>query len=73
MKITRIGMDLAKQVFVVHGVDEHERSCLRKKLPPDDVRPFFAKLPPRCGNGGARLEPLLGTRALPLRRRDTPA
>ena len=46
MKITRIGLDLAKRVFVVHGVDERERACVRKKLRRDEVRAFFAKLPP---------------------------
>jgi transposase len=46
MKITRIGMDLAKQVFVVHGVDERDRPCVRKKLRRDEVRAFFAKAPP---------------------------
>ena len=46
MKITRIGLDLAKRVFVVHGVEERERACLRKKLRRDEVLSFFAKLSP---------------------------
>ena len=46
MKITRIGLDLAKRVFVVHGVDERERACLRKKLRRDEMLAFFAKLSP---------------------------
>lgn len=32
MKATRIGVDLAKRVFQVHGVDGHERPVLRRKL-----------------------------------------
>lgn len=30
MNIKRIGIDLAKQVFQVHGVDGHEKAVLRK-------------------------------------------
>ena len=32
MNIKRIGIDLAKQVFQLHGVDSHEQPVLRKKL-----------------------------------------
>ena len=32
MKITTIGIDLAKSVFQVHGVDDHGKAVLRKKL-----------------------------------------
>lgn len=32
MNITRIGLDIAKQVFQVHSVDEHEKIVLRKTL-----------------------------------------
>ena len=27
MKVTTVGLDLAKQVFSVHGVDEHGRAA----------------------------------------------
>ncbi len=27
MKITTIGIDLAKEVFQIHGVDEHGKVC----------------------------------------------
>ena len=27
MKVTTLGLDLAKQVFSVHGVDEHGRAA----------------------------------------------
>jgi len=32
MNIKRIGIDLAKQVFQVHGVDNQEKVVLRKQL-----------------------------------------
>lgn len=46
MKIMRIGMDLAKQVFQLHGVDERERVVLRRQLKRHQVLAFFAQLPP---------------------------
>lgn len=32
MKITTIGIDLAKEVFQIHGVDMHGKTVLRKRL-----------------------------------------
>ena len=32
MKITTIGIDLAKNVFQVHGVDERGKTVLKKQL-----------------------------------------
>jgi transposase len=46
MSVKTIGLDLAKNVFQVHGVDEHGRSVLRKQLRRDQVAPFFARLEP---------------------------
>ncbi len=46
MKITTIGIDLAKNVFQVHGVDEHGKAVLRKQLKRKDVVKFFANLEP---------------------------
>lgn len=46
MKITTIGIDLAKSVFQVHGVDARGKAVLRKQLKRKEVRPFFAQLPP---------------------------
>lgn len=45
MKITRVGLDIAKQVFQVHGVDEHGKARLRKQLARAKVLEFFAQLP----------------------------
>lgn len=46
MDIVRIGLDLAKTVFQVHGVGSDDRTVLRKTLRRDAVVPFFADLPP---------------------------
>jgi transposase len=46
MKITTVGIDLAKNVFQVHGVDERGKVTLRRQLKRHQVAPFFANLPP---------------------------
>jgi len=46
MKITTIGVDLAKQVFQVHGVDAHGKTVLRKQLRREQMMLFFANLAP---------------------------
>jgi transposase len=46
MKITTIGIDLAKSVFQVHGVDERGKAVLKKQLKRSQVMAFFANLPP---------------------------
>ena len=46
MKITTIGIDLAKTVFQVHGVDERGKAVLRKQLKRKDLLSFFANLEP---------------------------
>src|SRR5712672_3091358 len=46
MRIIRIGLDTAKHVFQVHGVDETETAVLRAQLRRGAVAKFFAKLPP---------------------------
>lgn len=47
MQVIRIGLDLAKYVFEVHGVDNHGKVVMRKTLRRDAVAGFFANLP-RC-------------------------
>lgn len=42
-----IGIDLAKSVFQIHGVDEKGKTCLTKRLRRNAVLGFFAKLE-RC-------------------------
>lgn len=46
MKISTVGLDIAKQVFQVHGVDQHGKVVLRKRLKRAEVKEFFANLPP---------------------------
>ena len=46
MKITTIGIDLAKAVFQVHGVDAHGKTVLKKQLKREQLPVFFAKLEP---------------------------
>ena len=46
MKLTTIGMDLAKSVFQVHGADAHGKLVLKKQLKRSQVLPFFANLVP---------------------------
>src|SRR5471032_3363153 len=46
MKIATIGLDLAKTLFQVHGVDSQGHIVVRKQLRRADVLPFFAKLEP---------------------------
>ncbi len=36
MKVARIGLDIAKQIFELHGVDRSERVVLCKTLKRDD-------------------------------------
>ncbi len=46
MNIKRIGIDLAKQVFQVHGVDSHEQIVARKRLSREQMHRYFKELPP---------------------------
>jgi transposase len=45
-EITRIGLDLAKNVFQVHGIDRSERVVVRRQLSRSQVVGFFEKLEP---------------------------
>jgi transposase len=47
MQVVRIGLDLAKYVFEVHGVNSLGKVVVRKTLRRDAVAHFFANLP-RC-------------------------
>jgi transposase len=46
-EITTVGLDLAKNVFQVHGVDAEGTTVLRKQLRRAQVLAFFSRLP-RC-------------------------
>ena len=45
-EVTTIGLDLAKLVFQVHGVDAEGATVLRKQLRRAQVLAFFSRLPP---------------------------
>ena len=42
MKIKRLGIDLAKNVFQLHGVDENEQVVIRKQLKRSQMVEYFA-------------------------------
>src|ERR1700680_1658642 len=46
MQITTIGLDIAKNVFQVHGIDADEKVVFRKQLRRGKLMAFFEALPP---------------------------
>jgi len=46
MQITTIGLDIAKNVFAVHGIDAAEKVVVRKQLRRGPMLAFFKALPP---------------------------
>ena len=44
-EITTIGLDLAKHVFQVHGIDAQGTTVLRKRLRRGQVLAFFSRIP----------------------------
>src|SRR6202047_1233643 len=46
MQITTIGLDIAKNVFQVHGIDAAVKVVVRKQLRRGQMMKFFAALPP---------------------------
>ena len=46
MQVTTIGLDLVKQIFLVHGVGPDGKRALRKRLRRVEILSFFAALPP---------------------------
>jgi transposase len=46
MNITTVGIDLAKNVFSVHGVDAHGKTVLKKTVSRTKLLECFANLPP---------------------------
>ena len=47
--ITTIGLDIAKSVFQIHGVDAAGQVVIRRQLKRRYVLAFFQKLPPCLG------------------------
>ena len=46
MKVTTIGLDLAKNVFQVHGIDSTGKVIVRRSLRRRQMIPFFGRLDP---------------------------
>jgi transposase len=46
MNITRIGIDIAKEVFQIHGVDTQGKTLLKKQIRRNDMLKFFVNLQP---------------------------
>ena len=46
MKVTTIGIDVAKNVLQVHGIDQHGKVTLRRQLRRAQVVLFFSNLDP---------------------------
>ena len=44
--VTTIGLDIAKSVFQVHGVDAAGKAVIRRQIRRAQVLVFFTKLPP---------------------------
>jgi transposase len=60
-EIITVGLDLAKNVFQVHGADASGRAVLRKKLRRDQVLAFFSQLAAlRRRDGSLWRRPFLG-------------
>lgn len=45
-EVTTVGLDIAKHVFQVHGVDQDGNAVLRRKLRRTEVVSFFNQLSP---------------------------
>src|ERR687891_525085 len=65
MQVTTIGLDLAKNLFQVHAVDDGGQVVLRRRLARAEVVPFFATLAPcrigaeACGTAHYRARQLI--------------
>jgi transposase len=46
MKITTVGIDLAKNVIQVHGINEQGKKVFNKPLQRKHVLTYFSQLPP---------------------------
>lgn len=45
-KVSTLGIDLAKNVFQLHGNDEHGKTVLKKKLSRSQLKSFIVNLEP---------------------------
>ncbi|WP_341760906.1 MULTISPECIES: IS110 family transposase [unclassified Candidatus Tisiphia] len=45
MEVTTIGIDIAKRIFQIHGVDKNGKTVLKKKLTREQILTFMANVP----------------------------
>ena len=64
--ITTVGLDIAKSVFQVHGVDAAGEVIIRRQLKRRYVLAFFQKLPP-CLSNRIQLRPPFASNSDPLK------
>src|SRR5262245_32146303 len=50
MKVTTLGLDVANSIFQLHGVDEHGKVVVQKRVPRSTLLGTVAQLPP-CLSG----------------------
>jgi transposase len=50
MKISTLGIDLAKDIFQIHAVDQHGKVIQRKKLRRSEMAAYFSNLEPCLRN-----------------------
>jgi transposase len=61
MNTATIGLDIAKAVFQVHGIDARGQTTLQKRLRRPQLVAFFGNVPPCLGGyRGLRTRPSLG-------------
>ena len=58
--VTTIGLDIAKSVFQVHGVDAAGQVVIRRRLKRRYVLTFFQKLPRALLGSRLALHPIIG-------------
>ena len=46
MQVTVIGLDIAKHVFQVHGIDQSGQVLIHRRLRRGELISFFRRLPP---------------------------
>ena len=63
-EVSTIGLDIAKAVFQVHGVDGSGAVVIRKRISRAKVLEFFAQLPPCLIGIAIRASTKPGTRVL---------
>jgi transposase len=64
MQVTTIGLDLAKNIFQVHGITKDDEVAFNRPLRRAQLLSFFSKLEPLLDwYGGLQQRASLGTRA----------